>query len=375
MIWTRYLLCFILGYVVFVAAAYQASSEEYQYVKRLPEYDPQYYPSSLWELDNAVRLKKWASQLRFGKRSGNSWASQIYSHEKWFFSMEDYETWLKAFGPEDFNLIVAIDTKLNKVIGSVAVAKYPGADGSESLVALGLYFVHPDHRKKGLGNELFRMAFKDSHFVGINRGLVAVESMVAKYCNAYGYDKISSGKAVTARALVSDLQLTNLFIDEKIQVLSLQEASRLIDFENLVHFDMENNGGLNRGKYLNAWLAAPNSISSQIAFDENGEIVGYINIRTSIGNDIGVSPLIAKSPEIASTLLRRGLEEVHDLEQYRQIFFFSLTDNHTARKIYVKLTVGTLIPVATCTPMYTEKLLPTKSENVFSVTEYTMCTI
>jgi len=289
--------------------------------------------------------------------------------------MEDYETWLKAFGPEDFNLIVAIDTKVNKVIGSVAVAKYPSINESEPLVAVGLYFVHPDHRKKGLGGELFRMAFKDPHFVGINRGLIAVESMVAKYSNVHSYEKISTGKTVTARALVSDLQLTNLSVDEKIQVLSLQEASRIMDFEALVRFDMENNGGLNREKYLNAWLMAPNSVSSQIAFDENGEIVGFINIRTSMGNDIGVSPLIAKSPEIAATLLRRGLEEVRDIDQYRQIFFFPLTENHTARKIYVKLTVGTLIPVATCTPMYTEKVLPVKPENVFSIAEYAMCTV
>lgn len=35
--------------------------------------------------------------------------------------MEDYETWLKAFGPEDFNLIVAIDT--SKSLFSIFIPK------------------------------------------------------------------------------------------------------------------------------------------------------------------------------------------------------------------------------------------------------------
>uniref|UniRef100_A0AC34RJK2 U-box domain-containing protein n=1 Tax=Panagrolaimus sp. JU765 TaxID=591449 RepID=A0AC34RJK2_9BILA len=213
-------------------------------------------------------------------------ADLIFTHEKWFFSIEDYETWLKAFGPEDFNLIVAIDSKINKVIGSLAVARFPSINGSEAL-------------------------------------------------------------------------LSNLAIDDKIQVLNLDVALRTLDFGDIVRFDMENNGGVNREKYLTAWLTAPNSVSAKIAVDKNEKVVGIVSIRTSMEKtNIGVAPLIAKSPEVAATLLRRALESVKKLDSYKQIFFFPLSDNQVARKVYVKLTVGTIIPIATCQPMYTLKSLP-----------------
>uniref|UniRef100_A0AC34R8M9 Uncharacterized protein n=1 Tax=Panagrolaimus sp. JU765 TaxID=591449 RepID=A0AC34R8M9_9BILA len=79
MISTRYLLCLVLGLLVIFVTAYQSddSEDKIQFVKRLPEYDPAYIPAGLWDLDEGVRLKKWASQLRFGKRSGSSWASQV----------------------------------------------------------------------------------------------------------------------------------------------------------------------------------------------------------------------------------------------------------------------------------------------------------
>lgn len=262
------------------------------------------------------------------------------------------------------------------MIGSLAVAKFPSINGSESLVTFGLYFVHPNNRKMGLGSELFRMAMTDSHFSGMNRGLIAVEMMIAKYRDSHGFIKIPTSKAITARALVSDLQLSNLAINEKIQVLNLDVALRTLDFGDIVKFDMENNGGVNREKYLNAWLTAPNTLSAKIAIDQNEKVIGIITIRTSMEKlNIGVSPLIAKSPEIAATLLRRALESIKNLDNYNQIFFFPLSDNQVARKVYVKLTVGTIIPVVTCQPMYTLKTLPIKVENVFSMTEYAMCTV
>uniref|UniRef100_A0A914PPQ6 Uncharacterized protein n=1 Tax=Panagrolaimus davidi TaxID=227884 RepID=A0A914PPQ6_9BILA len=36
----------------------------------------------------------------------------IYENEKWFLSEDDYDTWIKAFGDDNFNLIVALDTGL-----------------------------------------------------------------------------------------------------------------------------------------------------------------------------------------------------------------------------------------------------------------------
>lgn len=78
---------------------------------------------------------------------------------------------------------------------------------------------------------------------------------------------------------------------------------------------------------------------------------------------------------VAATLLRSAIEGVQELYGYRYIFFHALTTNQTARKLYVKLTVGTVVPIETLTPQFTLNPVEVKSEMLYSVTDIGTCTI
>uniref|UniRef100_A0A7E4UUH9 Uncharacterized protein n=1 Tax=Panagrellus redivivus TaxID=6233 RepID=A0A7E4UUH9_PANRE len=92
MVWTRIALCLFFAYVAVVANAYQNLDFPVQRPLRYgsllakrssPLMDSEsaevesynLYPQNFFNVDNDVRLKKWATQLRFGKRS--PWASQV----------------------------------------------------------------------------------------------------------------------------------------------------------------------------------------------------------------------------------------------------------------------------------------------------------
>uniref|UniRef100_A0AC34RBG8 N-acetyltransferase domain-containing protein n=1 Tax=Panagrolaimus sp. JU765 TaxID=591449 RepID=A0AC34RBG8_9BILA len=71
--------------------------------------------------------------------------------ENWVLSENDLHVWKTGYGKDNFNLIVAVDSKSNKTVGSITSAFYVPVDGSEPLVTVGMFFVCPSHRGTGLG--------------------------------------------------------------------------------------------------------------------------------------------------------------------------------------------------------------------------------
>jgi ribosomal protein S18 acetylase RimI-like enzyme len=298
----------------------------------------------------------------------------IYDDLQWFLSEDDYDTWLAAFGPDNFNLIVALETAKNQVVGCISVARFESEKSdAEPLVTIGMFFVRPSHRKIGLGIELWNRAFEDRRFQNTNTGLIAVEEMAEKYKNMHGFGKIPETRLVNCRGIASDIHARNLIAQPNIRVIDFRHACAEYGLEALAIFDASVNGGIRRDRFIKAWLEAPNSLASHIAVNQVHEIVGYISLRKSLANDIGVAPLYAKTPEIAQTLLRHAFESVQNLHEYRYVFFSPLTTNQTARKIYVKLTVGTVIPISTLVPQFTCTIPSAKSENIYSVTDFATC--
>ncbi|VDM49322.1 unnamed protein product [Toxocara canis] len=63
--------------------AFSTAEPETEYREEMPADERHYFPQMRWqrpamlpyEIESADRLKKWASQLRFGKRA--SWASKV----------------------------------------------------------------------------------------------------------------------------------------------------------------------------------------------------------------------------------------------------------------------------------------------------------
>uniref|UniRef100_A0AC34FUJ2 N-acetyltransferase domain-containing protein n=1 Tax=Panagrolaimus sp. ES5 TaxID=591445 RepID=A0AC34FUJ2_9BILA len=321
----------------------------------------------------------------------------IYENEKWFLSEDDYDTWIAAFGPDNFNLIVALDTDdydtwiaafgpdnfnlivaldtgKNEVVGCISIARFePEKPGADPIITVGMYFVKPSHRKIGLGKELWRRAFEDERFQRDNTGLISVEEMMEKYSKIHGFNQISETKIVACRGIVSDIHTRNLTASSLLRVIHFPHACAEYGLDAIAAFDASINGGLRRDHFLKAWLEAPNSLASHVAINHHQEIVGFISLRKSLSNDLSVAPLYAKTPDVASTLLRSAFECVDDLYQYRYIFFHPLTANSTARKLFVKLTVGTVIPITTLTPQFTSSIPNIQSENIFSVTDIGTC--
>uniref|UniRef100_A0A7E4ZTW9 N-acetyltransferase domain-containing protein n=1 Tax=Panagrellus redivivus TaxID=6233 RepID=A0A7E4ZTW9_PANRE len=115
--------------------------------------------------------------------------------ESWLLSDNDFNQWSNGLGPENFNLIVAVDKATQKqVVGSVATALYKSIDGSPPLVTVGMFFIRPEYRGLGLGLILFEKVLADPRFKGVNRGLNGVPAMTKKYASKHGFDKYADWK-------------------------------------------------------------------------------------------------------------------------------------------------------------------------------------
>uniref|UniRef100_A0A7E4V812 N-acetyltransferase domain-containing protein n=1 Tax=Panagrellus redivivus TaxID=6233 RepID=A0A7E4V812_PANRE len=286
----------------------------------------------------------------------------------WFVHDKDYDTWIEGIGDTEFNLTVILEVARNIVTAFVATYKL----GTEKpYYGFSFFFVRPTHRHMGLGQCIWDYALTDPIFVNNNFGMLVPDHLVEKlnYFQVTGAFKIQ-----IAKALCSDLVVANLPLPaegSKIRVTGYRNAIELKQFDMLI------NGGTNRTRYLNKLFKVKNCIARYVAFDLSGEqpeIVGFCALHFSNERNLSVTPLYAKSQEIAGGLLKRALDHL-DLTRFHEISFYVPNTNPVARKFYVNLTAGSLVQDSALTLKYVREAPTFKTDYIFSICDCTMSII
>lgn len=258
--------------------------------------------------------------------------------ENWVLSENDLHVWKTGYGKDNFNLLVAVDRKSNKTIGSITSALYVPVDGSEPLVTIGMFFVCPSHRGTGLGLTLFERILKDDRFDGLNWGLNGVPTMSEKYAKKYGFDKYNDWNIKVLEIPIGFVETNNLMSDKTVQIVDVKD----IDIEQVLSYDFDIQGKrVKRDGMVKSLLRAGNSYN-KVALNEFGQVVGYCNIRTAFSNQLSMGPLYANNSSIAETLVKTVLESIPNFSEFTNLWIFPTDLNKQAINLANKLSNGNL---------------------------------
>ncbi|CAJ0582674.1 unnamed protein product, partial [Mesorhabditis spiculigera] len=218
--------------------------------------------------------------------------------EGWVFAPSDYSTWLDAF--EEFYYYFALDKETKKAVGSLCFGRYDALSGKpeESLWAVGMYYVDPEYRGKGLGAFLFdKMMAKIGDDNAVLNGVL---KMAPRYSATYGFDKILSEGDPHPYYQVDCKKLVVPARDEDVVTKDYREVSA----DEVDAWDRaEIMPGYDRSKYLRLLITSPEALTMVAYRDE--KIVGLLCVRET-GKKLSAGPFYADDMAVARTL-------VHDL--------------------------------------------------------------
>ena len=186
-----------------------------------------------------------------------------------------------------------------KPISCLSVVKH-----ADNFAHLGHYMVDEPYRGSGYGLLTWKaaMASIDESY---NTGGFAIEEKVPifqrvglqpKWC-VQRFDLVAS----QVEFALSKINSPPSFM--------IQPASE-VDFQNLLRYDTEVHV-FQRQSFLEKWITAPNCHAS-VAISDNGRVVGYIVIRTTLKREEGwrVGPLFADNSQIARSLYREVCSKI-----------------------------------------------------------------
>jgi len=167
-----------------------------------------------------------------------------------------------------------------EMVASLSAVGYPGG-----VHFMGFYIVRPDHRKTGLGLQLWKQVWQQLD--GLVLGGDAVLEQLANY-ERYGFV-----------AAYRNIRYVGLPPESEPASCELVKATE-VELSAVADYDASNFFG-RRSDFLRQWIA-PVDRRSLVAINAAGAIVGFGVIRPSDGID-RVGPLFADSQEIARELL------------------------------------------------------------------------
>ncbi|KAE9547339.1 hypothetical protein FO519_009449 [Halicephalobus sp. NKZ332] len=286
--------------------------------------------------------------------------------EDWDLSDDDWHWWKNGFGPSNFNLLIAVDKKTSQTVGSITSSYYEPIDGSEPLMIIGMFFVHPDYRGIGLGLQLFNRVVDDPRFKDINWGLKSVPEMTKRYASKFGYNKYTDWRVGAFKIPIKNMDPSTL---EKIKEITIADAKD-VEIEKIVKYDFNFQGKRVRRDGALKFLFREDNYFKKVALDKDGEVVGYGIIRKTFNNQITAGPMYAETPEIAGTLLREILESIPNLKsEYTNLWFFPADTNKGAIELIQKLSGGKVIEFEAWYEQFTKSAVPTDGNKTFSVME------
>ncbi|KAK0402231.1 hypothetical protein QR680_016218 [Steinernema hermaphroditum] len=281
---------------------------------------------------------------------------------QWKMSFHDYQSYLDGYGRNHFKLLVAVDKVTDKAAACICGADFPSIDGSPQVFTIGMYYTHPDHRSEGLGRKLFEqltITAKES-----NMFLNAAPDMAQKYAERSGFDKFAPWELKVMVAQAKDCDLTRLESDPKFNIVDFNH----VNFEKLDEYDTNVCGGVHRTKFLKKFLTQPESYN-KFAIDANDNVIGFCNARIVYGNHVVLGPFYADSPKIASTIMRRTLEEVPFTKCRDTIVAYVPSKNSRGIRMFHIMVTGPVIMSGVLYRQFDKEVIQTAANKIYGITE------
>ena len=187
-----------------------------------------------------------------------------------------------------------------EVVGHIDAISYPG-----HLTSIGAFVVKKELRKKGLGRQIWNVAWRSvDHADSLT--LVGASEMVPMY-KSFGFQSVWS----TILGMVDPQNVlkaySRLAVPPGVSCKPIQD----VDFDKLLKYDTAVFGA-SRRKLLEAWISIPGSLG-WVAVNGSDEVIGYTTVKQVIsgaGTEIGLAmtPLYANDDVTARLLLKVASE-------------------------------------------------------------------
>ncbi|VDK57099.1 unnamed protein product [Anisakis simplex] len=182
-------------------------------------------------------------RLQFVSGTKEDFASMVqasYESDHWVRKFRDYDCYRKMFGDEKIHYIVA-KTKYSEFVGTCICFEM------EKMCFVGIYYVIPKYRSKGVGKKLFSETVTDALKQQYNIGLHAVKAMSTIYEKELGFDKKANWLVDTVQ--ISDINFEKL---NDLKTSKTVKGVRDVEFEKLVQYDVSVNK-TKRESYVRHW--------------------------------------------------------------------------------------------------------------------------
>ncbi|KAH7717243.1 Protein F31F7.1 a [Aphelenchoides avenae] len=288
--------------------------------------------------------------------------------EGWVLSKDDYAAWTEGFGTENVKLVAAFDAENGQLVGCLCAVIHHHDNGTP-LIAFSMYYVHPKHRRSGLGVQLCKHFLQDPFYDLGKKFCWGVPEMEEKYrsSNIASFKNSPTWKIPVFAATTSDLDVSKLQSCEGIAMVGVKD----VDWTKLFDYDAKFTVGYRRDGFLKSFMSLE-SAYAKIALNDTGYVAGYCVVRKCHPNDLCIGPLYADNGSIASALLKGVLESIPHLTQFDTIYHLPPSTNAESTAVFQRLSRAMAKEVGEVVPMFTDEVLEIPLEHVYCIFEYSV---
>ena len=240
--------------------------------------------------------------------------------------------------------------------GSERVGCIAGVTYNPDYAFIGLFVVHPDHRGKGIGRQLWNHALEALEGVTCI-GLEAAPTMVDVYeRSGFKNDSITTRQQRLCLSEESQHPRSTLLHRNDVEVTPLRD----IPLDAIQDYDACHEISP-RPHFLECWLHH-RAGEVFVAMDSNGQCHGYVRVRPCllpIGEGWRIGPLLAEDPGIASLLL------MHAMDRHKGVTLID-TPGHNKAAGHLTKTKG-FRPMTSTVRMYKGSLPEFHDKNVYAL--------
>ncbi|CEF69747.1 Hypothetical protein SRAE_2000439300 [Strongyloides ratti] len=167
--------------------------------------------------------------------------------------------------------------------------------------------------------------------------------------------------------------IASFFVLPLYRDIFLKKYSQIDNWENVFEYDRKfTTNSVDRSKFLKL-LFTRNDGYGRVAFNGNGNVVGFIHIRECLPNNLDIGPFYADKQEIAKCLLNSAILEIKlSGKRYSLVLMKILSNNSNCEKLIEEFTNGKMVYNENMYAKFTKSVIPTKEMLVYSMTEYTL---
>uniref|UniRef100_A0A0N4ZVZ3 Acetyltransf_18 domain-containing protein n=1 Tax=Parastrongyloides trichosuri TaxID=131310 RepID=A0A0N4ZVZ3_PARTI len=303
----------------------------------------------------------------------NVYLSNAYKTEGWFISEEDYYLYKEAYG-DDFISYVAYDDETKQFYGNVWGLYQRDKNNEITLFSIASYYILPLFRGRGIGKKIFDtlIGHVKNQTPNINMCLVSANEMRDKYpLYNFNLERESYLKVWTPK--MSDFIINNI---HNVPGITLKSWREIKNWNEIYQYDQKfTSNAIDRSKFIKLLFSKEDGFC-EVAYNGDGQVVGFIDVRETIKNSLEVGPFYADKPDIAKCLLTKILMNVKlSKKNFTYCMIKTLSNNIHSDELISEVTSNKGNVKEKMFLKFTKNVLPTREMLIYSTTDYTLSLI